>query len=132
MTVGGQTEEKISTYLPSASPLSIRKRITNKPSIQLDVLSADRLMPAKKVRKNIFHCRHSPQFIWLIIISFQKGSSGREGSIPDRKPCLKVSLSLPVINSSNAQEFFAFRLSAQGPVLKNSDPASSAQLKKVV
>lgn len=31
------------------SPLSVRKRSSSKPTIQLDILSADRLMPARKV-----------------------------------------------------------------------------------
>lgn len=45
-------EENSAAAGPTVSPMSIRKRITNKPSIQLDVLSADRLMPAKKVGIN--------------------------------------------------------------------------------
>ena len=63
-----------------------------------------------------------------------QGSSGREGGagpIPDRKPCLKVSLSLPVVNASTADDLFSFRSQGQGYVLKNTDPPSSSQLKKV-
>jgi hypothetical protein len=63
-----------------------------------------------------------------------QGFSGREGGagpVPDRKPCLKVSLSLPVVNASTAEDLFAFKSQGQGYVLKNTDPPSSSQLKKV-
>ena len=48
-TGAAHVEEKTAAAGPTVSPISMRKRITNKPSIQLDIISADRLMPAKKV-----------------------------------------------------------------------------------
>jgi len=55
---------------------------------------------------------------------------GSGGPIPDRKPCLKVSLSLPVISTANAKEFFALKPDGSGFVY-SLENISSSGLKKV-
>lgn len=69
------------------SPSSLKKRSLDGPHIQLDILSAEKLMPARK-----------------------GGNTNNPDLLPDRKPCLKISLFLPTkdsISSSSSKNITA-------------------------